>query len=213
MKKILTPMLALALMGSASHAFARTAQDHDQDDKKMEHKDRDDVKKHHRKDKDDKRADTDRDRDRDADRDKDRDRDRDADRDKDRDRDRDADHDRDNNARRGDNDGDNHNTYTGNHRTPDIRFTRQPVIEFAGDRSAVIAWSTNVGAATVLHYGTDPNNLSQTARAPWGTGTHRVKLSNLKPGTKYYYRADSGQAQGTGENAASAEGSFTTKSH
>lgn len=94
--------------------------------------------------------------------------------------------------------------------TQNMQITKGPVLEMVGDTSAVIAWSTNVPGSTVLKYGTDPNNLTQTAEAPWGGTTHRVTLSGLQPNTTYYYQLQSGQAQGTGSGALSPVQSFQT---
>ena len=66
-----------------------------------------------------------------------------------------------------------------------VQITNGPVAENVSDTTAQIAWSTNVSSGTVLHYGTDPNNLDQKASMPWGGMTHRVQLQNLKPGTTY----------------------------
>ncbi len=64
----------------------------------------------------------------------------------------------------------------------------------------------------MVKYGTDPNSLNQTAESPYemGGGTHRVVLKNLTPGTTYYYQVVSGQGQGTGTQAQSSVGQFTT---
>jgi hypothetical protein len=97
-----------------------------------------------------------------------------------------------------------------NKKSEAVRVTKGPVIEWVGAKDAVIAWSTNVRANTNLRYGTDKNSLAETARAPWGQQTHRVHLRNLKPATTYYFVADSGQAQGSGTEAKTGEGSFTT---
>jgi hypothetical protein len=91
-----------------------------------------------------------------------------------------------------------------------LQITKGPVLEMVGDTSAVIAWSTNVPGSTVLMYGTSPNNLTQSAQAPWGETTHRVTLSNLQPNTRYFFVLQSGQAQGTGTGALSRIDSFTT---
>ena len=52
------------------------------------------------------------------------------------------------------------------------------------------------------------------AEAPWGANgrTHRAKLTNLQPSTTYYFRVETGQAQGmNGEEAETRRGlSFTT---
>jgi hypothetical protein len=92
-----------------------------------------------------------------------------------------------------------------------VEITSGPVVENVTDTTAVIAWSTNVNAGTVLRYGTDPNRLDHTAGMPWGGLTHRVDLTDLKPDTKYYFKAESAQGQGTGSAATSAPSSFRTK--
>ncbi len=91
-----------------------------------------------------------------------------------------------------------------------VQITKGPVVEFANDNSAVIAWSTNVQGSTVLKYGTDPNNLTQAAQAPWGGTTHRVHLNGLQPNTTYYFQVESAQAQGTGTGALGKVDSFQT---
>ncbi len=93
----------------------------------------------------------------------------------------------------------------------EVQITKGPVVEHASANSAIVAWSTNVSASTVVKYGTDQNNLSQTAQAPWGGLTHRVTIKNLEPGKTYYYQVDSGQGQGSGGNAMSQIESFTTE--
>ncbi len=97
------------------------------------------------------------------------------------------------------------------------RITNGPVIEGTGNSWAVIAWTTDTGGSTVVHYGIDRNRLSQTAEAPYSDNertqgqNHRVRLRNLQPGTTYYYRVDSGQGEGTGTEAMSPILTFTTK--
>jgi phosphodiesterase/alkaline phosphatase D-like protein len=92
-----------------------------------------------------------------------------------------------------------------------IQITKGPVVEHTDANSAVIAWSTNVPASAVVKYGTDQNNLTQTAQAPWGGLTHRVTIKNLDPGKTYYYQVQSGQAEGTGMGALGPVGTFSTK--
>ncbi len=93
----------------------------------------------------------------------------------------------------------------------EVKITKGPVVEHSSANSAVVAWSTNVSASTVVKYGTDQNNLNQTAQAPWGGLTHRVTIQNLEPGKTYYYQVDSGQGQGSGGNTMSQVESFTTQ--
>jgi len=95
--------------------------------------------------------------------------------------------------------------------TQGVQITHGPVVENVTDTTAEIAWSTNVNSGTALHYGTDPTHLDQTAGMPWGGFTHRVLIKSLKPNTTYYFKAESGQAQGTGTLAEAAQASFQTK--
>ncbi|MGZ4821434.1 MAG: fibronectin type III domain-containing protein [Terriglobales bacterium] len=101
--------------------------------------------------------------------------------------------------------------------TQPLTITDGPRIEYVGPNNAEIAWTTSTGGSTVLRYGTDPNNLNQTAQEPYASGqgrqhvTHRVKIQNLQPNTKYYFMVDSAQGQGTGTEAKSSVQSFATK--
>lgn len=92
-----------------------------------------------------------------------------------------------------------------------VQITQGPVVEQVTDTTAEIAWSTNVNSGTALHYGADPSHLDQTAGMPWGGLTHRVTIKNLRPNTTYYFKAESGQGQGTGTQAETAQASFQTK--
>jgi hypothetical protein len=94
-----------------------------------------------------------------------------------------------------------------------VRITNGPIIEHADQRSATIAWSTDRQGSSVIDYGTDPNNLNQMAESPWGANgmTHRVQLKNLRPGTRYYFEVETGQAKGTrGAEVESNRFAFTT---
>ena len=84
-----------------------------------------------------------------------------------------------------------------------FKIVSGPTVEVVGKDTATISWSTNARASSILHFGTDPANLDQTAMAPWGQQSHRVVVKNLKPNTKYYFQVESAQAQGTGLSAKS----------
>src|SRR5206468_13032668 len=100
-----------------------------------------------------------------------------------------------------------------------LKIVDCPRVEGTGKNWAMIAWTTNTGGGTVVKYGTDRNNLSQTAQAPYadsnklktGHEVHRVKVSGLKPGTQYYFMIDSAHGEGTGSEAKSSVQEFTTK--
>lgn len=94
---------------------------------------------------------------------------------------------------------------------PPVRITQGPFLEYVTGTTAQIAWSTNVNAGTLLHYGLDPEKLDQSAGMPWGGLTHRVQLKTLQPGVTYYFRAESDQGQGTGTKAQSEPSSFKTR--
>lgn len=94
--------------------------------------------------------------------------------------------------------------------TPAVKITQGPVVELVTDSTAQIAWSTNVNAGTVLHYGDNPQNLNRLASMPWGGLTHRVTLRDLLPETTYYFRAESPQGQDTGSSDSTPQSSFKT---
>jgi phosphodiesterase/alkaline phosphatase D-like protein len=91
-----------------------------------------------------------------------------------------------------------------------VQITNGPTVQNVGQNSATVIWSTNVPAGTVVKYGTDPNNLSQTAQQSWGGTNHSEQLSNLQPGTKYYFQVQSNNGLGTGSGIMSGVESFTT---
>jgi Purple acid Phosphatase, N-terminal domain len=92
-----------------------------------------------------------------------------------------------------------------------VKIINGPVVENVTDTMAQIAWSTNVNSGTMVYYGENPDFLDKTGSMPWGGITHRVRLQALKPGTKYYFRAESGKGQGTGTTATAELKSFQTR--
>jgi phosphodiesterase/alkaline phosphatase D-like protein len=92
-----------------------------------------------------------------------------------------------------------------------VQITKGPRVESVTNDTAVIAWSTNVNASTLVRYGTEQQKLTATAEAPWGGLTHRVTIRNLRPGTAYYFQAESNQGQGTGSKAVSDVARFSTR--
>jgi phosphodiesterase/alkaline phosphatase D-like protein len=97
-----------------------------------------------------------------------------------------------------------------------------PAIESVSDTFAFIRWVTSNPGGTVLHYavvqyGTDPDHLDRTAKSPTrinpahGEMTFRVRVNDLKPGTTYYYRVFSNQANGASDPGMSAVKKFSTR--
>jgi hypothetical protein len=95
-----------------------------------------------------------------------------------------------------------------------VQITQGPELESAQGTSAIIRWtSSNPGGTdehyAFLQYGTDADHLTQSAKSHIRLNrTHsytvfRVRVNSLKPGTTYYYKADSMEANGTLDGANS----------
>jgi purple acid phosphatase-like protein len=113
-------------------------------------------------------------------------------------------------AQRKDNDHDADDRARRSNKAQPVRIVKGPVVEWVGEKTAVIAWSTNVRSSTILRYGTSPNALNRQSDARYGGPTHRVHLNNLTPSTKYYYVLDDTKAQGTGTQTQSQVYEFET---
>ena len=106
-------------------------------------------------------------------------------------------------------------------RAEHVAITKEPELEIAYDDTVIIRWtSTNPRGDDehygVVHYGTDPEDLSQTAKGHIRLNrTHpetifRVRMQDLKPQTTYYYTVDSMGADGEGDGVESPINHFTT---
>ena len=93
-------------------------------------------------------------------------------------------------------------------RAAHIQITQGPEIEMAKEFLTIIRWTaTNPGGSPVhygiVHYGTDPKNLDQTAKSPLRldpnhpTTIFRVRMVGLKAGTTYYYTVGAEGSDGT----------------
>ena len=90
-----------------------------------------------------------------------------------------------------------------------VNVNRGPVPQYVNQNTAVISWSTDKQSSSTVKYGTDPNNLNQTATGNWGTN-HQVQIQGLQPSTTYYYHVESSPAEGTGNIATSQTANFQT---
>ena len=100
------------------------------------------------------------------------------------------------------------------------QILKEPALESATDHSAIISWTTNTGGSVVhygiVHYGTDPQNLSQTAKSPnrWNTNLpyvrYRLRIDDLQPSTTYCYAVDIVRADGTSIGVQNRVKQFTT---
>lgn len=74
-------------------------------------------------------------------------------------------------------------------KTKPILFTADglPRIEEVTDKSAVINWKTDIDSSGSVLYRTSPDGPSSLADELSISREHRVKLTNLTPGTRYYF--------------------------
>jgi hypothetical protein len=103
-----------------------------------------------------------------------------------------------------------------------VHIIQGPRLELAKEHLTVITWTMNNPGGSpvqygIVHYGTDPNSLSESAKSPirlnpdHSSTVFRVRLDNLKSRTTYYYTVDSMDAHGTSDGVASPVNSFTTR--
>ena len=102
-----------------------------------------------------------------------------------------------------------------------VRITQGPQLESANNNSAIIRWTSDNPGGTdehyaVIHYGTNPRELTQTAKSHIRLNRNhaytifRVRVEGLAPRTTYYYTIDSMEANGKGDGVTSAVKKFTT---
>jgi phosphodiesterase/alkaline phosphatase D-like protein len=102
-----------------------------------------------------------------------------------------------------------------------VEITKGPDLEITNDQFTIIRWNTNNPGGADVHYGivqygTDPNDLSRTAKSPIRINrahthtTFRVRITGLKPQTTYYYRVTSEDSTGTSDSVKSTVSKFTT---
>jgi hypothetical protein len=103
-----------------------------------------------------------------------------------------------------------------------VRITRGPEMERVDPALAIVRWtSNNPGGAPehygVVRYGTNPKDLSQTAKSPirlnpgHPSTVFRVRMEDLKPGTTYYYTVASMETSGKDDGVKSSVKHFTTR--
>ena len=91
-----------------------------------------------------------------------------------------------------------------------VTLTDGPKVESSAS-TATITWSTDVACGTRLSYGTVADALTQKAEGEV-TGNHIITLSELHPGTTYYYVVGSARARlGTGSFTTTGKGAAEPK--
>jgi phosphodiesterase/alkaline phosphatase D-like protein len=106
-------------------------------------------------------------------------------------------------------------------RAEHVEITKAPELEAAVDDMVIVRWTTINPRGDdehygVVHYGTDPEDLSQTAKGHIRLNrkhpetTFRVRMVDLKPQTTYYYKVSSMGADGESDGLESPVSKFTT---
>jgi Purple acid Phosphatase, N-terminal domain len=107
-------------------------------------------------------------------------------------------------------------------RAEQVQISEGPEVPLVGGYLTVIRWTvSNPGGLpvhhAVMHYGTDPKNLSQTAKNsirlnPYHSSTvFRVNLYDLPSKTTYYYTVESMDSSGKSDGISSPIKTFTTQ--
>lgn len=102
-----------------------------------------------------------------------------------------------------------------------VQITEGPSLESAQTTWAIITWTSNNPGGSdehfgVVHYGTNPKDLSQTAKShirlnqQHSYTVFRVRVLNLEPHTTYYYTVDSMNPDGTSDGVKSPVKQFAT---
>src|ERR1700739_1680885 len=103
-----------------------------------------------------------------------------------------------------------------------VQISEGPEVPLVGGYLTVIRWTVNNPGGLpvhygVVHYGSDPKNLSQTAKNPirlnpnHSSTVFRVNLYDLPPKTTYYYTVESTDSSGKSDGVSCEVETFTTQ--
>src|SRR5580692_360097 len=103
-----------------------------------------------------------------------------------------------------------------------VQISEGPEVPLVGGYLPVIPWTVNNPGGLsvhygVVHYGTDPKDLNQTAKNPnrlnpsHSETVFRVNLYDLPPKTTYYYTVESIDSSSRSDGVRSAIKTFTTQ--
>lgn len=106
-------------------------------------------------------------------------------------------------------------------KVPTVKITEGPSLELYGHNEAIIRWTSDNPGGTAEHwgfvtYGTDPQHLNQTAKGHIRLNrshtytVFRVRVTDVKPRTTYYYTIGSMSGDGSKDNVKSELYHFTT---
>jgi purple acid phosphatase-like protein len=106
-------------------------------------------------------------------------------------------------------------------RADHVEITKVPELELANSWMAIVRWTTTNPRGLdehygVVHYGTDPEDMSQTAKGHIRLNRahpetiFRVRLQGLQPQTTYYYKVTSEDSAGKSDGVEGSVSHFTT---
>jgi phosphodiesterase/alkaline phosphatase D-like protein len=106
-------------------------------------------------------------------------------------------------------------------RAEHVEITKAPELESANSWMAIVRWTTTNPRGDdehygVVHYGTDPEDLSQTAKGHIRLNRahpetiFRVRMKDLQPQTTYYYKVGSMGENGESDGVEGPVSHFTT---
>lgn len=75
-----------------------------------------------------------------------------------------------------------------------VEGDRAPYFQKQAAGAITVCWNTAEAEAGIVRYGTDPENLDQLASDQSPVTAHEIRLSNLQPGTRYYYAVGTAEA-------------------
>jgi hypothetical protein len=64
---------------------------------------------------------------------------------------------------------------------------RGPYVQRRSDDAVVLRWRTSLPTASIVHYGTAPDALAETAQTAAPVVGHALEIADLAPSTRYYY--------------------------
>ena len=103
-----------------------------------------------------------------------------------------------------------------------VQISEGPEVPLVGGYLTVIRWTVNNPGGLpvhygVVHYGTNPKDLNQTAKNPLrlnpyhATTVFRVNLYDLPAKTTFYYKVDTMDSTGKSDGIVSPVKNFTTQ--
>jgi len=103
-----------------------------------------------------------------------------------------------------------------------VQISEGPEVPLVGGYLTVVRWTVNNPGGLpvhygIVHYGTNPKNLNQTAKNPirlnpyHSSTVFRVNLYDLPPQTTYYYSVQSMDSSGKSDGVTSPIKTFTTQ--